>query len=176
MEMNNPFQNAEELMKETRTTAEPAPAEPSAEVKEKPARKTKKERLEEVKQEIKDIREQVKGLRANKSKTEDEKRKLESLIIKSDNLKIEQAELKKDIEAEKYNAVIRQKKKKLADKKQEAIIKVLEAEGITTENDIKGLIRIRRELTKAGITGHQQLNNCLEYLKKNAPNLLNVNQ
>lgn len=139
-------------------------------------RKTQKERLEEVKAKLKKIREEIKTLKANKSKTESEKQKLATLNLESDNLKIEQAKLKKDIEAEKYNAVIREQKKKLAGKKHEAIIKVLEAEEITTENDVKGLIQIRRELTKAGITGHQQLNKCLDYLKNNAPELLNENK
>lgn len=173
MDMNT-YKSAAEIMQGVVETSEaPTATEPA---KEKMPRKNKKDRLIEVKEEIKKLKEEIKTLKANKGKTEDEKRKLERLVIKSENLKIEQAELKKDIEAEKYNAVIRAKKKKLADKKQEAIIKVLEAEEITTENDVKGLIQIRRELTKAGITGHQQLNKCLDYLKNNAPELLNENK
>lgn len=169
----NAYQTPAEVMQgaqaQTKEPEAPAPAEPA---KEKTPRKTKKDRLAEVKDELKNLKDEIKTLKANKSKTEDEKRNLESLVIKSENLKIEQAELKKDIEAEKYNAVIRQKKKKLADKKQEAIIKVLEAEGINTENEVKGLIKIRRKLSKAGISGYEQLDKCLAYIKSNAPELL----
>ena len=172
MEMNT-YQTAAEVMQGAQAKVEAeAPEAPAEPAKEKTPRKTKKDRLAEVKDELKNLKDEIKTLKANKSKTEDEKRNLESLVIKSENLKIEQAELKKDIEAEKYNAVIRQKKKKLADKKQEAIIKVLEAEGINTENEVKGLIKIRRKLSKAGISGYEQLDKCLAYIKSNAPDLL----
>ena len=114
--------------------AETKPVEEVLEEKKPAHKKSKKERMEEVKKEIKEKAALIKELRANKNKTQEEKEKLSSLIDESEELKIEKDTLKKEIDAEKLNASIRQRKKKLADKKQEAIMKLLEAEGITTEN------------------------------------------
>lgn len=156
----------------TVTNVETKPVNEVLEEKKPAHKKSKKERMEEVKKEIKEKAVLIKELRANKNKTHEEKEKLSSLIDESEELKIKKDTLKKEIDAEKLNASIRQRKKKLADKKQEAIIKLLEAEGITTENGVKGLIALRRVCMKYNVTGNKTLDSCLSYVKQNAPHLL----
>lgn len=153
--------------------AETKPVEEVLEEKKPAHKKSKKERMDEVKKEIKEKAALIKELRANKNKTQEEKEKLSSLIDESEELKIEKDTLKKEIDAEKLNASIRQRKKKLADKKQEAIMKLLEAEGITTENEVKGLIAMRRFLHECNLNNSKVIKRCLDYVKQNNPSLLN---
>ena len=173
MNMDN-YRSAEEIMggtsRESEAQAEPKKEDVKAEVT---PRVNKKDKLANVQAELKAIREEIKALKVNKEKTAEEKAKLEELEEKSAQLKIEREELKKKIENEKRNAVIRQTKKKLADKKQEAIIKVLEAEGLNTENSIKNLIALKRVCSEFNVKNNKALRKCLELVKANSPQTLN---
>ena len=147
--------------------------EESEQKKEK--KKTNKEKLEEVKAELKAVQENIKDLQGKKDKTEEERISLKELKAKLSFLKIEKAKLQKKVDNAKTNAVIRAEGKKLAERKQEAINKVLDAEGLNTENGVKGLIALRRVCIKYEVKGNRTLEKCLEYVKQNAPQLINNN-
>ncbi len=148
---------------------------PEAEEKKenKPVRKSNAEALQEAKDEIKTTQEKIKELQGNKEKTEEEKAELKNLKAKLSVLKVEKAKLQKKVDNARNNAVIRAEGKKLAGLKQEAINKVLDAEGLNTENGVKGLIALRRVCLKYNVKGNKTLEKCLEYVKQNAPNLIN---
>ena len=135
-------------------------------------RKTNEEKLKELKDITKDLQGKIKDLQGKKDKTEDEKSELKKLKAKLSQVKIDKAKQQKKVDNAKTNAIIRAEGKKLAERKQEAINKVLEAEEITTENGVKGLIALRRVCMKYNVTGNKNLEKCLEYVKQNAPHLL----
>ena len=162
-EIKNAFAN--EQAKETAAQIEEAEQK-------KEKKKTNKEELEEVKAELKAVQEKIKDLQVKKDKTEEERASLKELKAKLSLLKIEKAKLQKKVDNAKTNAVIRAEGKKLAERKQEAINKVLDAEGLNTENGVKGLIALRRVCMKYNVTGNKTLEKCLEHVKQNAPHLL----
>ncbi len=158
-------------MKEEQHTETAAQAEETAEAKTE-KRKTNTEALQEAKEEIKSTQEKIKELQGNKEKNEEEKAELKKLKAELSVLKMEKAKLQKKVDNARNNAVIRAEGKKLAGLKQEAINKVLDAEGLNTENGVKGLIALRRTCLKYHIKGNKSLEKCLDYVKQNAPNLL----
>ena len=143
---------------------------------EKPKKKTNVELLDEAKKELKETQQKVKELKEKKDKTDKEKAELKTLQAKLSSLKVEKAKLQKKIDTAKQNAVIKSEEKKLADSKQEAIRKVLEAEELNTENGVKAIIELRRTAKRYGIKNNKQFVACLEYIKQNAPHLINNGQ
>lgn len=107
-------------------------------------KKTNAEMLDEIKTKLKDIQKKIKALKDNKDKTDSEKAELKELQAKLPALKVKKAGLQKKVDNAKQNAIIRAEGKKLAERKQEAINKVLEAEGLNTENGVKSLIALLR--------------------------------
>lgn len=136
-------------------------------------RKTNAEALQEAKDEIKAMQEKIKELQGNKENSEEEKAELKKLKAGLAILKMEKAKLQKKVDNAKNNAVIRAEEKKLAVMKQEAINKVLDAEGLNTENSVKGLIALRRVCMKYNVRGNKTLEQCLSYVQQTAPHLLN---
>lgn len=136
-------------------------------------RKTNAEALQEAKDEIKAMQEKIKELQGNKEKSEEEKAELKKLKAGLAILKMEKAKLQKKVDNAKNNAVIRAEEKKLAVMKQEAINKVLDAEGLNTENSVKGLIALRRVCMKYNVRSNKTLEQCLSYVQQTAPHLLN---
>lgn len=167
-EMRNTFEQPKQEEQHTETAAQ---TEEKAEVKTE-KRKTNAEALQEAKDEIKSTQEKIKELQGNKEKTEEEKAELKKLKAELAVLKMEKAKLQKKVDNARNNAVIRAEGKKLAGLKQEAINKVLDAEGLNTENGVKGLIALRRVCMKYNVTGNKTLDSCLSYVKQNAPHLL----
>lgn len=165
-EIKNAFANEQE--KETA-----APVEEFEPKKEK--KQTNEEKLKELKDITKDLQGKIKDLQGKKDKTEDEKAELKKLKAKLSQVKIDKAKQQKKVDNAKTNAVIRAEGKKLAERKQEAINKVLDAEGLNTENGVKGLIALRRVCMQYEIKGNRTLEKCLEYVKQNAPQLINNN-
>ena len=139
----------------------------------KTKRKNNVEALHEAKEEIKSTQEKIKALQSNKEKSEEEKAELKKLKAGLAILKMEKAKLQKKVDNAKNNAVIRTKEKKLAVMKQEAINKVLDAEGLNTENSVKGLIALRRVCMKYNVRSNKTLEQCLSYVQQTAPHLLN---
>lgn len=158
-------------MKEEQYTETAAQTEETTEAKTE-KRKTNAEALQEAKDEIKATQEKIKELQSNKDKSEEEKAELKNLKAKLSVLKVEKAKLQKKVDNARNNAVIRAEGKKLAGLKQEAINKVLDTEGLNTENGVKGLIALRRVCMKYNVTGNKTLESCLSYVKQNAPHLL----
>ena len=158
-------------MKEEQHTETAAQTEETTEAKTE-KRKTNAEALQEAKDEIKATQEKIKELQSNKDKSEEEKAELKNLKAKLSVLKVEKAKLQKKVDNARNNAVIRAEGKKLAGLKQEAINKVLDTEGLNTENGVKGLIALRRVCMKYNVTGNKTLESCLSYVKQNAPHLL----
>ena len=150
-------------------------AEQNKEVVEKKVKKSNVELLEEVKAELKETQKKIKELKANKEKTEQEKAELKQLQDKIPALKVNKATLEKKVNNAKINAIIRTQGKKMAEKKQEAINKVLNEEGLNTENSVKGLIALRRVCLKYNVNGNKTLEKCLEYVRQNAPTIINNN-
>lgn len=146
-------------------------AEENNEAKNK--RKNNAEALHEAKEEIKSTQEKIKALQSNKEKSEEEKAELKKLKAGLAILKMEKAKLQKKVDNAKNNAVIRAEEKKLAVMKQEAINKVLDAEGLNTENSVKGLIALRRVCMKYNVRSNKTLEQCLSYVQQTAPHLLN---
>lgn len=136
-------------------------------------KKTYAEALQEHKDKLKEIQAKIKDLKSKNEKTEEEKAELKKLKATQSVLKLEKAKLQKKVDNAKQNAIIRAEGKKLAERKQAAINKVLEAEGLRTENGVKGLIALRRICTKYNVTGNKTLEKCLEYVKQNAAHLIN---
>ena len=139
----------------------------------KTKRKNNVEALHEAKEEIKSTQEKIKALQSNKEKSEEEKAELKKLKAGLAILKMEKAKLQKKVDNAKNNAVIRAEEKKLAVMKQEAINKVLDAEGLNTENSVKGLIALRRVCMKYNVRSNKTLEQCLSYIQQTAPHLLN---
>lgn len=139
----------------------------------KTKRKNNVEALHEAKEEIKSTQEKIKALQSNKEKSEEEKAELKKLKAGLAILKMEKAKLQKKVDNAKNNAVIRAEEKKLAVMKQEAINKVLDAEGLNTENSVKGLIALRRVCMKYNVRSNKTLEQCLSYVQQTAPHLLN---
>lgn len=139
----------------------------------KTKRKNNVEALHEAKEEIKSTQEKIKALQSNKGKSEEEKAELKKLKAGLAILKMEKAKLQKKVDNAKNNAVIRAEEKKLAVMKQEAINKVLDAEGLNTENSVKGLIALRRVCMKYNVRSNKTLEQCLSYVQQTAPHLLN---
>ena len=139
----------------------------------KTKRKNNVEALHEAKEEIKSTQEKIKALQSNKEKSEEEKAELKKLKAGLAILKMEKAKLQKKVDNAKNNAVIRAEEKKLAVMKQEAINKVLDAEGLNTENSVKGLIALRRVCMKYNVRSNKPLEQCLSYVQQTAPHLLN---
>lgn len=146
-------------------------AEENNEAKNK--RKNNAEALREAKEEIKLTQEKIKELQSNKEKSEEEKAELKKLKAELAILKMEKAKLQKKVDNAKNNAVIRAEEKKLAGMKQEAINKVLDAEGLNTENSVKGLIALRRVCMKYNVRSNKTLEQCISYVQQTAPHLLN---
>lgn len=140
---------------------------------EKPKRQTNAEKLENVNEEIKVTKRRIKELKANKFKTDDENELMEKLEEVLSELLISQAKLEKKEFNAKRNAKVKAEKEKQAKRKQEAINRVLEEEGIKTENQVKGLIALRRISHKYGISTSKELDRCLDFVKQNAPHLFN---
>lgn len=139
----------------------------------KTKRKNNVEALHEAKEEIKSTQEKIKALQSNKEKSEEEKAELKKLKAGLAILKMEKAKLQKKVDNAKNNAVIRAEEKKLAVMKQEAINKVLDAEGLNTENSVKGLIALRRVCMKYNVRSNKTLEQCLSYVQQTASHLLN---
>ena len=139
----------------------------------KTKRKNNVEALHDAKEEIKSTQEKIKALQSNKEKSEEEKAELKKLKAGLAILKMEKAKLQKKVDNAKNNAVIRAEEKKLAVMKQEAINKVLDAEGLNTENSVKGLIALRRVCMKYNVRSNKTLEQCLSYVQQTAPHLLN---
>lgn len=139
----------------------------------KTKRKNNVEALHEAKEEIKSTQEKIKALQSNKEKSEEEKAELKKLKAGLAILKMEKAKLQKKVDNAKNNAVIRAEEKKLAVMKQEAINKVLDAEGLNTENSVKGLIALRRVCMKYNVRSNKTLEQCLSYVQQTAQHLLN---
>lgn len=158
-------------MKEEQHTETAAQTEETTEAKTE-KRKTYAEALQEHKDKLKEIQAKIKELNSKNEKTEEEKTELKKLKATQSELKLEKAKLQKKVDNAKQNAIIRAEGKKLAERKQVAINKVLDAEGLNTENGVKGLIALRRVCMKYNVTGNKTLDSCLSYVKQNAPHLL----
>lgn len=143
---------------------------------EKQTQPTTAEKLEAIKEEIKKTQHRIKELKANKSKTDGEKAELKELQGSLSELKVSKAELQKKVDNAKNNAIIHAAKKKSTERKQEAINKVLEEEGLNTENGVKGLIALRRTALKYGVKTNNELASCLDFIKQNASHLLHSAQ
>jgi len=139
----------------------------------KEKKQTNEEKLKELKDTIKDLQGKIKDLQERKDKSEDEKAEIKKLKTKLSQAKIDKAKQQKKVDNAKTNAVIRIEGKKLAERKQEAINKVLDAEGLNTENGVKGLIALRRVCIQYEIKTNKMLEKCLDYVKQNAPQLIN---
>lgn len=164
---------------------------------EKQKQPTSAEKLKVTKEEIKETKHRIKALKANKYKSDSEEAELKELQDKLSDLIVSKANLQKKIENAKNNAIIHAENKKMTERKQVAINRVLEEEGIDTENGVKGLIALRRtafkydvnsnneldmhlELSqtvlKYGIKNNNELIRIFESVKQNAPYLLNHDQ
>lgn len=137
---------------------------------------TTAEKLESTKEEIKKTQHKIKELKANKYKSDSENAELKELQGKLSDLKVSKAKLQKKVDNAKNNAIIHAAKKKSAERKQEAINKVLEEEGLHTENGVKGLIALRHTVLRYGVKTNNELAACLDFIKQNAPHLLNNDQ
>lgn len=155
----------------TETTTQTEQTEETSEAKTE-KKKTYAEALQEHKDKLKEIQAKIKELKSRNEKTEEEKAELKKLKATQSVLKLEKAKLQKKVDNAKQNAIIRAEGKKLAERKQAAINKVLEAEGLRTENGVKGLIALRRICTKYNVTNSKTLDSCLTYVNQNAPHLL----
>lgn len=152
-------------------------AEPTAEHQEEKTKKlTLDEKLEATKEEIKEIRQEIKILKENKDKTESVKAELRKLKVELSNLTVLKGELQTKIINAKNKAKNRADKKRNLDLKNAGMIDVLRAEGFEEENDVKGFITLRRTILKYGIKTNNKLVTCLEFVKQNAPHLLDDDQ
>lgn len=84
---------------------------------------------------------------------------------------IELLEAKKKAHAAAESAKIAKLKKKLEDAKRTAIIKNLDANNITTENEIKAVLSMRNILHESNITTPQVLRQVIEAAKQARPDL-----
>jgi len=107
-----------------------------------------------------------------KERTDEEKKQIQELSKKLQEQKYELAKARREYDRDKNSRSVRQQKKKLEEGKQQAIIKILQAEGIETENEVKTLIKIKRVLKKYGVKDITHLKNVLEYVGYNIPQLL----
>ena len=80
-------------------------------------------------------------------------------------------EAKKKVHAVAESAKIAKLKKKLEDAKRTAIIKNLDANNITTENEIKAVLSMRNILHESNITTPQVLRQVIEAAKQARPDL-----
>ena len=152
-------------------------AEPTAEYQEEKTKKlTLDEKLEATKEEIKEIRQKIKVLKENKDKTESVKAELKKLKVDLSDLTVLKGELQTKIINAKNKAKNRADKKRNLDLKNAGMIDVLRAEGFKKENEVKGLIALRRTTLKYGIKTNNKLVTCLEFVKQNAPHLLDDDQ
>lgn len=87
---------------------------------------------------------------------------------------IELLQAKKAIDDAAINAKIREVKRNAAQAKQDAIMKNLVENGITTENGVKGLLRIRQILHDNHINTEGELRRLFERIKSGYPQLLSV--
>jgi|GEM_PF-2143094 len=130
--------------------------------------------LREAKDVIKDTKDKIEKLKKinPKERTDEEKKQIQELSKKLQEQKYELAKARREYDRDKNSRSVRQQKKKLEEGKQQAIIKILQAEGIETENEVKTLIKIKRVLKKYGVKDITHLKNVLEYVGYNIPQLL----
>lgn len=137
--------------------------------KEKVEPKYEKE-LREAKEEIKKTKEEIAKLKEiePKARTGEQKKQLSEMNKRLQENKYRLAKARQEYDRAKNSRSVRQQKKKLEEGKQVAIIKILQAEGIETENEVKNLIRTRKLLGKYGVKDNEHLKNILDYVVRNA--------
>ena len=87
---------------------------------------------------------------------------------------IELLQAKKAVDNSAINKKIREAKQDLAQAKDDAILKNLHENGITTENAVKGLLRIRQILHENHINTEGELRRLFDKIKSTYPQLLSA--
>jgi len=136
--------------------------------KNKEETKSEKE-LREAKEELKKTKDKIAELKktALNDRTEEQKEQFKALSKALQENKYRLAKARQEYDRFKNSRLVRQQKKKLEEGKQQAIIKILEAEGIGTENEVKKLISIKRILKNYGVNDVAHLKNILDYVVRN---------